>query len=181
MNLRQQVPKREMHGDFRSLPHPLVTSVTATMHQRPYRRCPNSYAVVHARVPNGRTPARARSSFPRVVSTLLRKNPPPSNGNDANIIQVEIDCSGIKTEQDHFHKVDLPTGRWARAATGRATLKNCGYDIPPTQISINLARADIEKEGSELDLPMALGIVGARGGLTKNRDLGLSKGRKWRK
>ena len=48
-----------------------------------------------------------------------------------------------------------------------AALKNCGYDIPPTHITINLAPADIRKEGSGFDLPMALAIVGAYGGLTK--------------
>jgi magnesium chelatase family protein len=46
-------------------------------------------------------------------------------------------------------------------------LKNCGYDIPPTHITINLAPADIRKEGSGFDLPMALGILGAYGGLNK--------------
>lgn len=30
--------------------------------------------------------------------------------------------------------------------SGRAALKNCGYDIPPTHITINLAPADIRKE-----------------------------------
>jgi predicted ATPase with chaperone activity len=45
----------------------------------------------------------------------------------------------------------------------RAALKNCGYDIPPTHITINLAPADIRKEGSGFDLPMALGILGVRG------------------
>ena len=29
-------------------------------------------------------------------------------GIDANIIQVEVDCSGIKSDQDHFHTVGLP-------------------------------------------------------------------------
>jgi magnesium chelatase family protein len=38
---------------------------------------------------------------------------------------------------------------------------------PPTHITINLAPADIKKEGSGFDLPMALGIVGAYGGLPK--------------
>jgi magnesium chelatase family protein len=49
----------------------------------------------------------------------------------------------------------------------RAALKNCGYDIPPTHITINLAPADIRKEGSGFDLPMAWGILGAYGGLNK--------------
>src|SRR5450432_446396 len=89
-------------------------------------------------------------------------------GIDANIIQVEVDCSGIKTDQDHFHTVGLPAAavRESRDRV-RAALKNCGYDIPPTQITINLAPADIKKEGSGFDLPMALGIVGAYGGLTR--------------
>src|SRR5271154_2789135 len=89
-------------------------------------------------------------------------------GIDANIIQVEVDCSGIKTDQDHFHTVGLPDAavRESRDRV-RAALKNCGYDIPPTHITINLAPADIKKEGSGFDLPMALGIVGAYGGLNK--------------
>src|ERR1700689_1674354 len=89
-------------------------------------------------------------------------------GIDANIIQVEVDCSGIKTDQDHFHTVGLPDAavRESRDRV-RAALKNCGYDIPPTHITINLAPADMKKEGSGFDLPMALGIVGAYGGLTQ--------------
>src|SRR6478752_6373532 len=89
-------------------------------------------------------------------------------GIDASIIEVEVDVSGIKTNEDYFHTVGLPDAavRESRDRV-RAALKNCGYDIPPTQITINLAPADIKKEGSGFDLPMALGIVGAYGGLTK--------------
>src|SRR5437763_9939420 len=92
-------------------------------------------------------------------------------GIDANIIQVEVDCSGIKTDQDHFHTVGLPDAavRESRDRV-RAALKNCGYDIPPTHITINLAPADIKKEGSGFDLPIAVGILGAYGGLN-NKDL----------
>jgi hypothetical protein len=70
-------------------------------------------------------------------------------GIDANIIQVEVDCSGSKCDQDHFHTVGLPDAavRESRDRV-RAALKNCGYDIPPTHITINLAPADIKKEGS---------------------------------
>jgi predicted ATPase with chaperone activity len=99
---------------------------------------------------------------------------------DANIIQVEVDCSGIKTDQDHFHTVGLPDAavRESRDRV-RAALKNCGYDIPPTHITINLAPADIKKEGSGFDLPLALGIVGAYGGLTKKeRNFRLPFGRR---
>src|SRR2546423_2055280 len=89
-------------------------------------------------------------------------------GIDASIIEVEVDVSGIKCDEDHFHTVGLPDAavRESRDRV-RAALKNCGYDIPLTQITINLAPADIRKEGSGFDLPMALGILGAYGGLNK--------------
>src|SRR5450432_1768655 len=89
-------------------------------------------------------------------------------GIDASIIEVEVDVSGIKTNEDHFHTVGLPDAavRESRDRV-RAALKNCGYDIPLTHITINLAPADIRKEGSGFDLPMALGILGAYGGLNK--------------
>ena len=88
-------------------------------------------------------------------------------GIDANVVEVEVDVSGIRTTEDHFVTVGLPDAavRESRERV-RAALKNCGYDIPPTHITINLAPADIKKEGSGFDLPMALGIVGAYGGLT---------------
>jgi len=109
------------------------------------------------------------SACPRVSALMLYKTLSAAvYGIDANIIQVEVDCSGIKCDQDHFHTVGLPDAavRESRDRV-RAALKNCGYDIPPTHITINLAPADIKKEGSGFDLPMALGIVGAYGGLTK--------------
>src|SRR3954464_1460721 len=89
-------------------------------------------------------------------------------GIDANIIQVEVDCSGIKCDQDHFHTVGLPDAAVRESKQRvRSALKNCGYDIPPTHITVNLAPADIKKEGSGFDLPMALGILGAYGGLAR--------------
>ncbi len=89
-------------------------------------------------------------------------------GIDANIIEVEVDVSGVKTSEDHFHTVGLPDAavRESRDRV-RAALKNCGYEIPLTHITINLAPADIRKEGSGFDLPMALGILGAYGGLRR--------------
>src|SRR2546425_7611157 len=89
-------------------------------------------------------------------------------GIDANIIEVEVDVSGVKLNEVHFHTVGLPDAAVRESQDRvRSALKNCGYDIPPTHITINLAPADIKKEGSGLDLPMALGILGAYGGLAK--------------
>jgi magnesium chelatase family protein len=58
-------------------------------------------------------------------------------GIDANIIQVEVDCSGIKTDQVHFHAVGLPDAAVHESLDRvHAALKNCGYDIrPPTSPS----------------------------------------------
>jgi magnesium chelatase family protein len=93
-------------------------------------------------------------------------------GIDAHIIDVEVDYSGIKTSEDWFHTVGLPDAavRESRDRV-RSAIKNSGFDIPPTQITINLAPADLKKEGSGFDLPMAIGILGAYGAL-KIRDLG---------
>jgi magnesium chelatase family protein len=89
-------------------------------------------------------------------------------GIDASIIEVEVDVSGIRTAEDRFTTVGLPDAAVRESRDRiRAALKNCGYDIPPTHITINLAPADIRKEGSGFDLPMALGILGAYGGLTR--------------
>jgi magnesium chelatase family protein len=92
-------------------------------------------------------------------------------GIDANMIDVEVDFSGIKTTEDHFHTVGLPDAavRESRDRV-RAAIKNSGFEIPPTHITINLAPADIKKEGSGFDLPMAIGILGAYGAL-QLRDL----------
>ncbi len=45
----------------------------------------------------------------------------------------------------------------------RAALLNCGFKIPPKKITVNLAPADIKKEGSLFDLPIAIGILKAGG------------------
>ena len=93
-------------------------------------------------------------------------------GIDAHIIDVEVDYSGVRTQEDHFHTVGLPDAavRESRDRV-RAAIKNSGFDIPPTQITINLAPADLKKEGSGFDLPMAIGILGAFGAL-QIKDIG---------
>src|SRR5205823_7525094 len=87
-------------------------------------------------------------------------------GIDATLIEVEVDVSGVKLNEDRFATVGLPdTAVRESRERIRAALKNCGYDVPPTHITINLAPADIKKEGSGFDLPMALGILGCYGAL----------------
>ncbi len=47
----------------------------------------------------------------------------------------------------------------------KSAIRNSGFEIPPTKITINLAPADLKKEGSGFDLPIAVGILGAYGAL----------------
>jgi magnesium chelatase family protein len=48
----------------------------------------------------------------------------------------------------------------------RAAISNSGYFFPLQKITVNLAPADVRKEGASFDLPIALGILGANGDLT---------------
>jgi magnesium chelatase family protein len=87
-------------------------------------------------------------------------------GIDAHIIDVEVDFSGFAKENESFSTVGLPDAavRESRDRV-RSAIKNSGFDLPPTHITINLAPADLKKEGSGFDLPIATGILGAYGGL----------------
>ncbi|MFO8054761.1 MAG: magnesium chelatase domain-containing protein, partial [Bacteroidales bacterium] len=50
-----------------------------------------------------------------------------------------------------------------------AALKNNGYKIPGKKIVINMAPADIRKEGSSYDLPLAIGILAASGQINHHK------------
>ncbi len=50
----------------------------------------------------------------------------------------------------------------------RSALINCHFDFPASRITVNLAPADLPKEGGRFDLPIALSILGASGQLAKN-------------
>ncbi len=93
-------------------------------------------------------------------------------GIDAHLIDVEVDFSGVKTQEEQFSTVGLPDAavRESRDRV-RSAIKNSGFELPPTRITINLAPADLKKEGSGFDLPIAVGILGAYGGLA-NKDVG---------
>lgn len=86
-------------------------------------------------------------------------------GVDAHIIQIEIDLSP-KTgdQQPSVTMVGLPDAavRESRERI-RAAINNCGFFFPFQRITVNLAPADIRKEGSGFDLPIAIGILGACG------------------
>lgn len=53
----------------------------------------------------------------------------------------------------------------------KAAIKNCGYEFPAKRITVNLAPADIKKEGALFDLPIAIGILEATGLVQNKRGL----------
>ena len=82
-------------------------------------------------------------------------------------IEVEVDVSpGLPG----FNIVGLPEGavRESRERV-RAAIKNCGYPFPTRKITVNLAPADIKKEGTGLDLPIAAAILCAAGVIGQER------------
>lgn len=50
----------------------------------------------------------------------------------------------------------------------RTAIKNSGYDMQSRKIVVNLSPADIKKEGSFFDLPIAIGILACSGNIDKN-------------
>jgi magnesium chelatase family protein len=87
-------------------------------------------------------------------------------GIDAHLIDVEVDFTGVAQKEETFSVVGLPDAavRESRDRV-RSAIRNSGFDLPPTRITINLAPADLKKEGSGFDLSIAVGILGAYGGL----------------
>ncbi len=53
----------------------------------------------------------------------------------------------------------------------RAAITNCAFFFPFQKVTINLAPADVRKEGASFDLPIALGILGANGDLAEENNL----------
>ena len=87
-------------------------------------------------------------------------------GIDAITITIEVTVSrGIK-----FHIVGLPDSA-VRESQQRidSALRETGYKIPGYKVIINMAPADIRKEGSSYDLPLAIGILAASEQITTDK------------
>ncbi|MGB9716213.1 MAG: YifB family Mg chelatase-like AAA ATPase [Thermodesulfovibrionales bacterium] len=83
-------------------------------------------------------------------------------GIDAYIVEVEVDITSRGLP--HFSMVGLPdTAVKESKDRVRAALKNIGFSFPLKQVTVNLAPADLKKEGSSFDLPIAIGIISAEG------------------
>ncbi|MBI5203376.1 MAG: magnesium chelatase, partial [Nitrospirae bacterium] len=83
-------------------------------------------------------------------------------GIDAHPVDVEVDIAARGLP--HFSMVGLPDAAVKESRDRvRAALKNIGFNFPLKQITVNLAPADLKKEGSSFDLPVAIGIIAAEG------------------
>src|SRR5213593_511622 len=81
-------------------------------------------------------------------------------GIDAVRITIEVDAA--QASQPGFTLVGLPDAAVREAYSRvRSALHNCGFWLPSRQITVNLSPADVKKEGSGFDLPIAIGILHA--------------------
>ena len=81
-------------------------------------------------------------------------------GVDAWPVDVEVD---ISSGLPNLNIVGLPeaTVRESRMRV-RSALANCGYELPSARVTVNLAPADLRKEGTAYDLAIALAAIGAK-------------------
>jgi magnesium chelatase family protein len=88
-------------------------------------------------------------------------------GIDAELIEVQCDIAlGLPS----FTIVGLPQKEVQESRERiRSALKNAGFDFPAKRITVNLAPADLPKEGVGLDLPLALAILVATGQISGER------------
>ena len=88
-------------------------------------------------------------------------------GIDAYPVHVEVDTD---RQLPSFTVVGLPDSA-VRESKERvmAALRNAGYEWPRRRVTVNLAPADIRKEGSAFDLPIAIGILAASGQVRAQR------------
>src|SRR5690606_31106006 len=79
------------------------------------------------------------------------------SGIDGRMIEVEADvASGLR----QITIVGLPDSS-IRESTERVrtAIRNCGFEFPLSRVTVNLAPADLRKEGSSYDLAIAIGIL----------------------
>ncbi len=90
-------------------------------------------------------------------------------GIDAHIVDVEVDMYPSGTARD-FVTVGMPDAAVKESRDRiKSALLNSGFGYPSKSVTINLAPANVRKEGAGFDLPMATAILGAMGAV-RNAD-----------
>lgn len=88
-------------------------------------------------------------------------------GVDAHIIDVEVHVLG---GQPYYSLVGLPDRAISESKDRiEAAIQSAGGHVPRSRITVNLAPADLPKEGSAFDLPIAIGLLAGSGQLRNNR------------
>ena len=106
---------------------------------------------------------------------LFRATSAAVYGIDADLVDIEVDLTPVRGEADIPSSViivglpDLAV-RESRERI-RAAINNSAFFFPFHKTTINLAPADVRKEGASFDLPIALGILGANGDLGNTEHL----------
>ncbi|MBI3752960.1 MAG: YifB family Mg chelatase-like AAA ATPase [Deltaproteobacteria bacterium] len=89
-------------------------------------------------------------------------------GIDAYMVEVEVDTAFGSLP--YFSTVGLPDSAVKESKDRvKAALKNSGYEFPPKHITVNLAPANVKKEGTTFDLPVSLGILSAEAVVKKDK------------
>src|SRR5271154_2914046 len=84
-------------------------------------------------------------------------------GIEAHLIDVEVDMYGSGSARE-FVTVGMPDTAVSESRERiKSAMMNSGFGYPNKSVTINLAPANIRKEGAGFDLPMAAGILGAMG------------------
>jgi magnesium chelatase family protein len=84
------------------------------------------------------------------------------HGIEAYLVEVEVDVGRGLSSQ--FPIVGLPDAAVQEARERvRSSIRNSGLSFPDRRITVNLAPADVRKEGPGLDLPIAVGLLAASG------------------
>ena len=101
---------------------------------------------------------------------LFRTSSAALHGIQARIVDVEVDMYPSGTGRD-FITVGMPdTAVRESRERIKSALLNSGFGYPNKSVTINLAPANVRKEGAGFDLPMALGILGAMGVVKSSAD-----------
>ena len=100
---------------------------------------------------------------------LFRTQSAAVYGIDADLVDIEVDLTPARGESDGNPSVTIvglpdPAVRESRERI-RAAVNNSAFFFPFHKTTINLAPADVRKEGASFDLPIALGVLGANGDL----------------
>jgi magnesium chelatase family protein len=114
-----------------------------------------------------RSVIKSQSDFVREGILLSRVFSSAVLGVDAYTVEVEVD---IRQGLPSFATVGLPEAAVKESKDRvKSAINNSGYRFPDDRITVNLAPADIKKEGTGFDLPIALGILSATGVVPQGR------------